>query len=270
MRSAPVTTAFKLMCTKSLGSLCLASLVITIVEILKALARQARRNNSNLLVVLIACCIECILNFVQWLTKFGIAYHALTGKPFCESTRLFMNHLNKFNLAALGVDVLANMVLSAGAVVLSLLVGLVCTGLFYLQIADQFANLDTTGRVCVLVVPGVASWYIAWIPLSFVSGVLLNIIDAAYSCLVLDLEGRAGEAHPQLAYAVFSCLKRGGKLDNANIVIQQPGGSGPVIAVATPVGQPGAQMGVQMSAGGRPIATPVVNTIPVAQPVAKT
>ena len=62
------------------------------------------------------------------------------------------------------------------------------------------------------------------------------------------------------ADAVFASMEHNGKLRDTNIVVQQPGGAGPVIAVGAPIGN-GTAMGVPVATGG---ARPIVNVLPTA------
>ena len=133
-------------------------------------------------------------------------------------------------------------------------------------------------QIILIAIVALASLFLASLPLFFVGGVMLNVIDAAYSCIVLDLERRAGESRPELAYAVFYCMQTTGRLKDANIVISQPGGAGPVIAIATPVTNApgavanqgyGAPVAYPNQGYGAPVAYPNQGGYPSAMPVAQ-
>ena len=262
---APVCTALGLSFSKSFSTLCFASLILTICEILRSMARRSARNNG-LLGLLIACCIMCIVNCIEFLTRFSITYHALTGDAFCDSARKFADHTTRYGLNVIVVDSISRMVLSFGAFVFSLLVGVLVAGIFYLGNDTAINAMSDDERWPLLLIVGLASWVLAFLPLFFVGGVLLNIIDAAYCCLVLDLEHQVAlERHKELAYAVFTHVHASGKMKDSTLVINQPGAAGPVIAIATPVND--TQMGPTRGVA-YPVAQPIVHTIPVAQPVA--
>ena len=95
--SQPICTALRLAFTRSFGSLCLASLILTICEWLKRMARRSARDNG-LLGLLIAGCIMCILNYIEFLTRFAICFQALTGGSFCSSAKTFKRHLERHGL----------------------------------------------------------------------------------------------------------------------------------------------------------------------------
>jgi len=263
-RRAPVATALKLSCTTSFGTMCVASLIITIAEILKRMARQQARN--GLLGLLIACCLTCILSYLEFLTRFAISFHALTGESFCDSARTFTDHCSRHGFTALSVDVLSSIVLRVGAVVLSRLIGAITAGAVAGRVEEVAFPTGGYERTIFVLLFGVLGFAIALLPLMFAAGIILNVIDASYACLVLDLEHGDASAvcKPQLAVAIVTVAKP------TNIVIQQPGGGPPVIAIAQPVsGGPQYDNGIPLaqqtvSYGASPVATPV--GYPVAAP----
>ena len=89
------------------------------------------------------------------------------------------------------------------------------------------------------------TYYHIWQVLNFIGGLLLNIIDASYCCLVLDF-GSTAYRQPEMAQAVLAVVGT----PVGTPVVQQPGGAGvqigrPVtvecapVAVATPAAAPG-------------------------------
>merc|ERR1719502_407707 len=114
--------------SSAFGTIALASLLIAICEALKRLARRQSENNG-LLGCLVACCITCVLDYLEFLTSFALAYSALTGGSFCSSGRTFLGHCTRHGfLRVIAVDYLAQMTLSFGALVLGLLVAALTAG----------------------------------------------------------------------------------------------------------------------------------------------
>ena len=227
----PVCTSLGLAFSKSFGSLCLGSLIITIAEMLKRMARQARRNNG-LAGVLVACCIQCIMNWIQFLTRFAITFHALTGEDFCSSARTFANHLSRHGFGVVVVDEIARIVFFMGNFTLSLIVGAATGYVAYDSMTDPAGarEIDQDLAVPAAVILGVIALTIAFFFLSFISGILLNVVDASFACLVLDLDHGA-KRQPAMAVTIMTIVQ-------PTYVIQQPGQGAPVIAV--PVGNGGA------------------------------
>lgn len=254
-RSAPVSTALGLACTKSFGSLCFAALIITTCEILKSMARRSAR--GNWLGMLIACCIMCIINCIEFLTRFAITFHSLTGDPFCHSAQTFTSHCSRHGLNVITVDYLSTVVLRFGSAILALAITAISFAIFYASFTTtERAALTSLDASVTYLIFGLSSYICALLPLSFVGGIMLNIIDAAYACLVLDIDVNAGSGQPQLAYAVFTCVSAGGNLKKSDLVISQPGNGTPVIAVATPVNPP--PMGAGHMGAGH-VAIPIMS-----------
>lgn len=220
--SAPVCTSLKLAFTSSFGSIAFASLLIAICEYLKRLAQKERRN-GGLIGCLIACCITCILNYLEFLTRFALVFHALTGDDFCTSGRTFLGHCSRHGFRVIMVDYLAAITLQFGAVILALLV----TALTVLLVkAGVYVHGDD--MTTVLSTYGAAAWFIGSLVLVFIAGILLNVVDAAYACLVLDLDNAAATGayrQPAMAQAVIAKA-------HPTYVIQQPSGSA---AIGQPV-----------------------------------
>lgn len=61
MTKSPTWESFKRACTTSIGSICFGSLIIAVVQTLRALAQMLRGNGDNGLLAFLACLIDCIL-----------------------------------------------------------------------------------------------------------------------------------------------------------------------------------------------------------------
>ena len=112
---------------KSFGTLSLAASVLTACEIVNNMARNAERRSNNICVCLVMCCLQCIMRYIQWLTKFCVAWHAVTAQPFCTSARGVFDMLGRHGLAALVVDRFTSLVMHMGSLFLALVAS--CAGL---------------------------------------------------------------------------------------------------------------------------------------------
>jgi hypothetical protein len=195
-------------------------------ESLKSAARRESRN-GGLLGCLIACCITCILSYIEFLTRFALTFSALTGEPFCAAGRSFLDTCTRHGfLKVVVIDYLASLTLNFGAMVFGLAVTAITVG----AVAKSDA-VHSADKTTVLWTVGVCAWLIASVVLMFIAGLLLNIVDAAYSCLVLDIDHRtrSGAFHrPEIAHAVLLKVQ-----PTHAFVVQQPGGG-----VAYVQGQP--------------------------------
>ncbi|KOO30884.1 hypothetical protein Ctob_014032 [Chrysochromulina tobinii] len=187
----PVTTATKLAFTKSFGTICLTGLIMYIVELLRRMAKKQSQNNG-LTGVLIACCINCLVAYLEFITRFALTLHALTGDDLCTSARTFTSHLNRHGFSAVWVNWMASWVFNFSAFALSLLITAICLVM----------TSHPQRGITALIVIGILSFIFAIVFLSFVAGILLNIIDACYSCLILDLDHGA-KSQPQVAQAIL-------------------------------------------------------------------
>jgi len=233
--AAPVCASLRQALGKGFGTVAFASLVTTICEWLKALARREGRD-GGLIGCLVACCIQCILSYVEFINRFALTFSALTGDALCASGRTFLGHCRRHGLLkVLVIDQLAAITLQLGALVLALAVGVLTSA-----VVDGTTHVHDDDRSTVLLTVGGVGWLLAACVLSFVAGILLNVVDAAYSCLVLDLDNaaRVGSFNrPPIAQAVFVKVA-------PEYVVVQPDGSGLSYARHQAAAHPAVPMGL--------------------------
>jgi len=227
---APICTSLRTALTTGAGTIAFSSLVVAVCEMLKRMARK-QSQNGGLLGCLIAVCIMCIVNYIEFLTRFALVHAALTGKSFCASGRSFLETCNRHGfLKVIIVDYLAAITLNFGALVFGLLVAALSVALVQTSVLNgRTADEEHTA---VLVVSGVCAALVASVVLVFIAEILLNVVDAAYSCVVLDLDNhsRTNTFHrPVIAQAVLIKAK-----PDHVAVVMSPGG-GASYAVAQPV-----------------------------------
>jgi len=259
--SSPICTGLGLAFSKSFGSVAFASLILAICEYLRRLAKK--QNKCNLVGLLIYCCIMCILNYLEFLTRFALTFHALSGESFCASGQAFLEHQTRHGFTALAVDTLAAITFNFGAFVLAgALTAITVVGIN----ADPASKLENDYKYPLLCTFGIISWLVAWALLHFIVSILLNIIDAAYACLVLDLDNAKQTntyRQPEMAQCILA------KANPTFVLVQAPGG---VVNIAQPVGAPPGQAvgpGQVVVNVTQPVAQPVaVPIVQVAQPVA--
>ena len=240
-RRAPVRAATRIALTLSLGTLCFSSAVLVVCNLLRAAARSAQRNSDNYLVVLAACCLQCLLDCVEFLNKFAVVMHAITGDDFCTSGRSVTTLLKRHGLNAWFVDRIAAFVLGMTTVAFAGLAG----GATYVTL---ISTLNSPGSVeHRQVVAGVfagAAGAIGFLILTFTCSFINTVVDASYTCLALDFD--AGAPHqPPLRDALIPIVK-----PDYVVVVGQPVQPGVATATAVPVGQTVV-----------PIAQPMVNPV---------
>lgn len=231
---APVRRGVGLAFGKSFGTLSLGAFVLTVCEIINNMARQAEQRSNNIVVCLVMCCLRCIMRYIQWLTKFCVAWHAVTAQPFCTSARGVFDMLGRHGLAALVVDRFTSLVMHMGSLFLALFVAGGTTLVVYTG-ASADTKLPQEQVDTLLVVFGVTAALVSSIVLNFFGALVLNIVDAAYICFAHDLDRAVAVAahRHELHYILVKVTKP------TTVAVTQPGGAAPVLAV--PVGTPIAQ-----------------------------
>merc|ERR1719502_1465673 len=97
------------------------------------------------------------------------------------------------------------MTLKFGAFVLSGALGGLTLGVDYVE-------SGTTSLVFLMILLFVAATCFAWMVLSFIASILLNVIDASYACLILDLDQSLQSKQfqqPEIAQAILVKVKPG-------------------------------------------------------------
>jgi solute carrier family 44 protein 1 (choline transporter-like protein) len=104
--NAPIQTTFSHLLNFHLGSVCLGSMVITLVKCLKMIAnsmQNSSRRSGSTAVAIVACCCSCIIEqierFLKFLTRNAYIIVAKEGTPFVESAKrafgLIFRHLGE-------------------------------------------------------------------------------------------------------------------------------------------------------------------------------
>mmetsp|Transcript_10428 Transcript_10428/g.28392 ORF Transcript_10428/g.28392 Transcript_10428/m.28392 type:complete len:536 (-) Transcript_10428:646-2253(-) len=127
MSASPTTNSLKRAMTTSFGSICLGSLLVAIVQAIREIAEQARRNHEgNLVCMVIFCCFACIMSWIEYLIElfnhWAFVQVAIYGTDFKTAAR------NTFQLVqSKGLTGLVNMNLTGNASALGVIVGAILT-----------------------------------------------------------------------------------------------------------------------------------------------
>ncbi|KAF9972185.1 putative choline transporter, neither null mutation nor overexpression affects choline transport [Actinomortierella ambigua] len=91
MGNSPTVASFKRACTTSIGSICFGSLIVAIIQTLRALTTMLRGDGDNGFLVFLACIIDCILACIQgmaeYVNKYAYCQVAIYGKPFLVAAK---------------------------------------------------------------------------------------------------------------------------------------------------------------------------------------
>jgi hypothetical protein len=169
----PTASAAGRALTTSLGPNCYGSLLIAIIQTIKALADNARHQEGgdNIACVIILCCISCILGLIQdlleYFNKYAFAQVAVYGKDYCSAAKDTWNLCKSRGIDAVINDSLIGSVLGMG----SFFVGILVAGA-----AALYLRLDSTinGSAINYIIACVCAFFIGLVEF----GVLSNVIDS--------------------------------------------------------------------------------------------
>merc|ERR1712232_1500775 len=112
--------------TTSFGSICFGSLLVAIIEALRALANTARNNDdaNAILICLVDCILACIQGIVEYFNKWAYIYVGLYGYSYLEAGKNVMKLFHDRGWEA----IIADDLISNALFLVSLIVGLVSGG----------------------------------------------------------------------------------------------------------------------------------------------
>eukprot|EP00581_Thalassiosira_minuscula_P009040 CAMPEP_0183702454 /NCGR_PEP_ID=MMETSP0737-20130205/542_1 /TAXON_ID=385413 /ORGANISM="Thalassiosira miniscula, Strain CCMP1093" /LENGTH=492 /DNA_ID=CAMNT_0025929063 /DNA_START=144 /DNA_END=1622 /DNA_ORIENTATION=+ len=113
--------------TTSFGSICFGSLLVAIVQALKALAQSARNQDNQILVCIAECILNCIESILEYFNKWAFVYVGLYGYSYIEAGKnVFTLFKNRGWEAIIADDLVSNVFFF-----LSLCIGGICCGIGY-------------------------------------------------------------------------------------------------------------------------------------------
>ncbi|KAL7536103.1 hypothetical protein ACHAXR_006920, partial [Thalassiosira sp. AJA248-18] len=113
--------------TTSFGSICFGSLLVAIVQSLKALAQSARNNDNQLLICLAECILNCLESILEYFNKWAFVYVGLYGYSYLEAGKnVFTLFKNRGWEAIIADDLVSNVFFF-----LSLCIGGICAAIGY-------------------------------------------------------------------------------------------------------------------------------------------
>ncbi|KAJ3372399.1 hypothetical protein HDU91_003445 [Kappamyces sp. JEL0680] len=177
----PTTAALKRALTTSLGPNCYGSLLIAIIQTIKALADNARaQNGDNIACTLILCCISCILGLIEdlleYFNKYAFAQVAIYGKDYCSAAKDTWELTKARGIDAVINDSLIGSVLSMGG----LFVALIVAGSAALFV--RFST-DFSATVADYVIVAVSAFFVGIVEFSVMANIIDSGVVATFVCL---------------------------------------------------------------------------------------
>lgn len=184
--------------TTSFGSICFGSLLVAILQALKAVASMARsEEGGSFLLCLAECIIQCLANIMEYFNKWAFVYVGLYGYSYIEAGKNVITLFKNRGWEAIIADDLISNVFFF----LSLSVGGVCAGIGYAINENAFGGLfegaPSTGA-SVQTTNAILGFIIGLV----LSSILLSTIGSAVNAVIVCFaEGPAEfEAnHPELS-----------------------------------------------------------------------
>jgi len=214
----------------SFGSLCAGSAFLTSTAYLRYAMDQFRRRHSEegLLVAVMGCLMGCLIELLELLTKFATVRAAMTGAAFLDAGRdvvalLRRNAMDTYNVWWYPAMVLR---LSAGMLAASLSYLTFYTSQVWWQQAMAPSPDKQKAIVASATALAVVTGFLSYFLLSFLSSVLLSIVDAMFVCYAVDREeGTIGRQEVHQVYC---------HLPSVGPQVQPPDGHGHAYAYGSP------------------------------------
>lgn len=171
MPENPTMDSFKRATTTSFGSICFGSLLIAIVNAIRAMLNHARKSDNGFAVACATCLIRCLEDIINYFNTYAFTYVAIYGTSYCDSAK------SVFNLfATKGIDMIINDDLTGMVMTFGSLIGGLVTGAFgYYMSAILYPSPSSS----------TSSDYILWTVVAFLIGFVLCMcaMEVVHSCI---------------------------------------------------------------------------------------
>jgi hypothetical protein len=173
----PTAKSAKRAMTTSFGSNCYGSLLIAIISTLRSLANSGARNENGT-VNFLACCLACILSYLQdileYFNKYAFAQVAIYGKDYCSAGKDTWKLFKERGIDAIINDLIIGRVLGVGALIIAIINTLI--SLAYLAIAKSTSPLT-------MVAAGIIAFIVGIMEFSVIHAVFDSGVVATFTCL---------------------------------------------------------------------------------------
>lgn len=178
---SPTCGALKRACTTSFGSICFGSLLVAVLQALRAVVKQAResaRRSDNGAAACALCCLECIINqldnLIQYFNMYAYTHVAIYGKDFMSSAKDTWKMFCDRGFEVLINDDLTGLVLTMGCFLGAIVSCLVGGGVGFALADNTQYTWETlaavsfligfvmTGLIMGVVQSAVATTYVVW------------------------------------------------------------------------------------------------------------
>ncbi|PVV01538.1 hypothetical protein BB560_004042 [Smittium megazygosporum] len=198
----PYLSSLKRASIFSFGSICFGSLIVAILQTLRAILSYARSSNSDdpisvILIVCADCILSCIQSLLEYFNKYAYIEIAIYGKPFIKAAKDTWTLLTSKGIMALVNDCLVGNVVLMG----SIAVGTICAIISYflsLGIVNSVKSNNSNGILLAFIgfAFGVSIFQI-------INGVMTSGSSTTFVCLAEDPHA-ISRNHPSLYSTISS------------------------------------------------------------------
>ncbi|KAG9323267.1 hypothetical protein KVV02_000161 [Mortierella alpina] len=183
MSKSPTVESLKRACTTSIGSICFGSLIIAIIQTLRAIANMARGDSDGIM-AFVACLIDCLLACIQGLAefvnKYAFAQVAIYGKGYIQAAKDTWTIIKDRGVEQIINDNLIGNVWSMAAILSGVLSGL--ASYLYLILAKPDFN-QAGDLTVVMVIMG----FVMGLQICFTVGTVIDSgVVTTFVCLAED------------------------------------------------------------------------------------
>eukprot|EP00842_Homolaphlyctis_polyrhiza_P005899 jgi/Hompol1/630/HPOL_001264-RA len=180
----PTAASAKRAMTTSFGSNCYGSLIIAVIQTLRAMAKMAQDENRDniglaILLCILQCILACISDIMEYFNKYAFTQVAIYGKDYCTAARDTWELCKSRGIDAIINDDLVGNVLSLGSFCVGLITCLV--GFLYVYISPNIPH--TVGNYVVVCI---VAFVIGIAEFSIMAGVIDSGIATTFVCLAED------------------------------------------------------------------------------------
>eukprot|EP01084_Bolivina_argentea_P249815 418346_1 len=170
----PTPAAFKRTMTTSFGSVCLGSLLVAILQAIRAMLRSVR--DRNIIGFIAMCLLNCIEWAIRYFNKYAFAQCAIYGTSYIESAKATWSLFTSRGIFAIINDDLTGLTISAGAVIGGVVSAGVATGIAY----------TFYGAKEELIIAAIGGFVVGYILCAVILMVLASSVVALFVCYAED------------------------------------------------------------------------------------
>jgi len=182
----------------SFGTVSFGSAIMTAVEMMRQSMEKARQENEqNIILCMVQSCLECIWQFIEYLSKFAMLQASMTGEAFCDAASNIFDLLTRNFLLAYGTYAFPSMILQIMSFIFALVAAAGAYGITWTMFEmEEEIMSEGYAAICALV-----TGIVVWCSLSYFTMILVNTTDAVFVCYAKDKD--RNEIHHEEMHAVF-------------------------------------------------------------------